>query len=132
MAVNNIAHRICSTQEDPRGLGRWTSMVIQGKKGENCRIICAYCPCISLGTTSAYALQTAALAQSNIYECARKIFWEDLSQYITERKETGETLIVMGDWNSEYCDIVNWMGNHGFHDAIHSKHSQTQPPITCT
>lgn len=132
MATNNIAHRICSTQEDPSGMGRWTSILIQRKKGEHCRVICTYCPCISLGMNSAYALQTAALAKKKIYDCARKVFWEDLYRFILECKDGGETLVVMGDWNSDYDDVVTWMRNIGFHDAIHNKHSHVQPPPTCT
>jgi Exonuclease III len=103
----------------------------QWKNGKQCRIICAYCPCISLGTSSVYAQQTAGLAQQNIYTCPRKVFWDDLRQYVQEQQETGETVILMGDWNSDYTDLLTWMDALGFKDAIHSRHPQTTPPITC-
>jgi Endonuclease/Exonuclease/phosphatase family. len=130
LATNEAAHRLTTTDKDQRQLGRWTSMLLNGKNGKRCRIICTYCPCISLGTSSVYAQQTVGLAQQNIYTCPRQVFWNDLRQYIQERQETGETVILMGDWNSDYTDLLTWMDALGFKDAIHSRHPRTTPPVT--
>lgn len=131
LTINETAHRIVATDKDPRLLGRWTSVLLNGKNGKKCRMVCAYCPCISTGPTSVYAQQTAGLAQQNIHECPRKVFWDDLKTYIQQRQEQGEVIILLGDWNSEYTDLTRWMNNLGYKDAIQSRHVGQEPPITC-
>lgn len=131
MTTNQTAHRTMKSDKDSRLLGRWTSVLLQGKQNKQCRIICAYCPCISTGTNTVYALQTVGLAQQNIHQCPRKAFWDDLKTYVTQRQESGESIILMGDWNSDYRDLTRWMECLGLKDAIHSRHHAQNPPITC-
>jgi exonuclease III len=130
MAMNRIAYSISDTTKDFRNLGRWTSIALKGKHQKKCRIICAYCPCISQGPTSTYALQVVGLAQQNIMVCPRQQFWEDLRTYITTCKDSGEQVILMGDWNSKYEEVVQWMAQCGLKDVIVSRHKATPPP-TC-
>jgi exonuclease III len=97
LAINRIAFSMISLENDPRNLGRWTSMLFKGKEQKKCRMICAYCPCISTGPTSTYALQTVGLARSNIMECPRKQFWEDLKTFIEQCTSNNEQIVLMGD-----------------------------------
>jgi len=131
LAINKIAYSIRSVAEDPRKLGRWTSMLLNGKNQHASRIVCAYCPCISNGPTSAYALQTVALSQLGILTCPRAQFWEDLKTSIMEWQSQGEHVILMGDWNSEYEEVRAWMATYGLTDIVHSRHSSIPPPPTC-
>jgi Endonuclease/Exonuclease/phosphatase family. len=131
MTTNQLAHRTIQLDQDPRRLGRWTSVLLQGKQERRCRIVCAYCPCIGTGTNTVYVLQTAGLAQQNIHICPRKAFWDDLKEYITQKQENGEFIILLGDWNSDYKDVSEWMDRLGFKDAIYSRHNVHPPPITC-
>jgi exonuclease III len=131
MAMNKIAFSIAESKEDPRSLGRWTSLLLRGKNQQLCRIICAYCPCRSLGPSSSYALQLVGLTKERILECPRKMFWTDLRTYVTQCQEQQETVILMGDWNSNYNEVVTWMQTLGLTDAVQIRHPTSKPPITC-
>lgn len=52
MTMNRTAYSVQSTDTDTMQLGRWSSMLLFGKNNQRCRVICAYCPCISTGPTS--------------------------------------------------------------------------------
>ena len=131
MAMNRIAYSITAHNDDARQLGRWTSFLFRGKNQHHCRIICAYCPCKGVGTKSTYALQVIGLAKAGITECPRKQFWDDLKCYIRECQNNNEQVIVMGDWNTEYREVVHWMRTLGLADIIQQRHSTSTPPPTC-
>ena len=130
MATNRIAYSIKKLDTDSRRLGRWSSILVKGKNDMLCRIICAYCPCISAGTSSTYAGQIIGLAKDQITSCPRHQFWQDLKTYIRECTDNSEQVIVMGDWNSQYQEVVQWMKMVGLKDIIHDRH-KTPPPPTC-
>jgi Exonuclease III len=131
MAINKCAYSIIKIEPDHRQLGRWTSILFRGKNQHLCRIICAYCPCKSTGPTSTYALQVVGLAQDTIVDCPRKQFWTDLKAYIGTCQEQNENVIIMGDWNSSYPEVVQWMNQFDLVDIIQTRHSHTRPPPTC-
>lgn len=130
MAMNRIAYSIGNIETDFRQLGRWTSILLKGKNQRKCRIVCAYCPCRSTGPYSTYALQVVGLAKSNITVCPRTQFWSDLKTFITSCKDNNEHVIVMGDWNSTYNEVVRWMDEMGMKDLIVDRH-KGEPPPTC-
>jgi hypothetical protein len=37
----------------------------------------------------------------------------------------------MGDWNTEYREVVQWMRTLGLADIIQQRHSTSTPPPTC-
>jgi Reverse transcriptase (RNA-dependent DNA polymerase). len=131
MAINKCAYSISSVQPDDRNLGRWTSILFRGKNQHLCRIICAYCPCKSTGPTSTYAMQVVGLMQEQITECPRKQFWTDLKLFISKCTEQKEHVIVMGDWNSHYPEVVQWMEQLNLVDILSRRHGHVPPPPTC-
>jgi len=131
LETNRVAYSIGIIEEDPRRLGRWTSIVLQGKDNHRSRIICAYCPCLSNGTSSTYALQTVALTQQKKYECPRKQFWIDLKEFIRQCQDKKEHIVIMGDWNSDYQEVTHWMSEFGLQDIIQQRHYLDTPPPTC-
>lgn len=112
-------------------MGRWTSMVLQGKDNQRCRIICAYCPCLSTGPSSTYVLQTVALTRQQVMECPRKQFWKDLKDFLVKCQQNNEQVIIMGDWNSDYYEVTQWMREVGLQDIIQQRPFQQNPPPTC-
>jgi exonuclease III len=118
MAVNRCAYSIVGADEDDRKLGRWSSFLLRGKNQKKSRIICAYCPCKSNGVTSTYAQQVVGLAKENIITCPRRQFWTDLKRHIQKCHDDDEQVIVMGDWNSKYSEVVQWMRELGLVDII--------------
>lgn len=131
MTTNRTAYSVQSTESDTMQLGRWSSMLLHGKNNQKCRVICAYCPCISTGPTSTYALQVIGLSKQNNYECPRTRFWLDLKTYITKCHTNQEHIVIMGDWNSEYAEVTTWMKELGLKDIIQSRQGQAIPPPTC-
>lgn len=51
---DSLSHRSSTISNDPTGLGRWTSILVNGTRGFSTRLICAYRPCKSNGPDTAY------------------------------------------------------------------------------
>jgi endonuclease/exonuclease/phosphatase family metal-dependent hydrolase len=76
-------------------------------------------------------MQVVGLAQETIMECPWKQFWIDLKAYIMTCQDQDETVILMGDWNSNYNDVVQSMSQFDLVDIINKRHNSTSPPPTC-
>lgn len=100
VATNTLAHRSTFTNNDPTGLGRWTSMLLSGKKGISTRIVCAYRPCKSNGPDTAYIQQALYFNSIGRKGDPRKLFMEDLAQTIKQWQHLGEKIILTGDFNT--------------------------------
>lgn len=87
---NSLAHRSTKINNDPTGLGRWTSVLIKGTQGFSTGIICAYRPCKSYGPDTAYMQKGDP----------RKFFMEDLANAIEGWQSKGEQIILTGDFNA--------------------------------
>lgn len=98
--TNSLAHRSTNIESDPTGLGRWTSILIQGKKGFNTRIVCAYRPCKSYGPETAYIQHSLYYSIIGRRGDPRKLFMDDLANAITTWSSKGERIIVVGDFNT--------------------------------
>ncbi|GFH55416.1 hypothetical protein CTEN210_11892, partial [Chaetoceros tenuissimus] len=129
---------------DPRGLGRWTEMTINGKEGTKTTFITCYCPNASKsGEEGVPAQQQVYINQHGAIRDEehvhyippeaerdpRKLFWVDLDIRIKELQEMGRKVFVMGDFNSEYSEVVEWMELRGLEDLIAKKHGKL--PRTC-
>lgn len=100
IATNTIAHRSTSVNHDPTGLGRWTSMLIQGKRGFSTRIVCVYRPCKSSGPDTAYIQQVLYFNKIQCKGDPRQLLMDDLATSISEWKQKGEKNILVGDFNT--------------------------------
>ena len=54
--------------------------------------------------------------------CPRQLFGIDLKAAIEAKVELGHQIIVMGDFNSEYSDLTEWMLELGLVDIISEAH----------
>jgi hypothetical protein len=102
MIVNGFTcAQVCHSDRDKRTLGRWCSNLLRGKHGLKLRIITVYRPVVSKGSLSAYQQQRCILLDNNIDTCPRMQLLQDLEIYITQCKDAGEQVIVMGDFNDD-------------------------------
>ena len=62
-------------------------------------------------------------------QCPRQLFGHDLAHTITQLQQSGHQIIVMGDFNSEYIKLKEWMMDKGLIDLIAAKHGPC--PRTC-
>lgn len=87
--------------EDPRGLGRWTWVLINGRHGLRTRIITAYRPTTdhsnSAGTV--YSQQELVLQAQGITSNPREAFLEDLAHQIRGWMEAGDQIVIGMDAN---------------------------------
>jgi exonuclease III len=102
VAQGEVAHRIIQTEKDPTGLGRWTSILISGKKGKRTRIISAYRPTVGSNTAGSVSMQHHLYFYQNqeVIESPRKKFMKDLTESIKKWKNDGEQIILGGDMNT--------------------------------
>jgi len=96
IVVNDtLAHRSHSCENDNTGLGRWTSTIIQGKKGFLTRLVCAYRPCKSSGPDTVYMQHVQYFHRINRRGDPRTLFMEDLAQQIISWQHNGEKIILV-------------------------------------
>ena len=60
--------------------------------------------------------------------CPRKLYGYDLNKFITSKSDAGHKIIILGDFNSSYIELNNWMNNIGCGDLLNQKHGTC--PIT--
>ena len=125
MAFDDICHSEVGSERgwDPRGLGRWNSMTFRGIYNSRTTIISAYCPVKSTNPGGAYMQQVAYIQENldkeqddpnsipliNNRECPRELFGADVKKYISEKMEDGHQILLMGDFNSDFQELKEWM-----------------------
>jgi len=144
MAFDEVSHRISDRGQDDRGLGRWSSMELNGIGGMKTTIITAYCPVNSPGLGGCYTQQLTYMSMHRSepeltnhhipddINCPRQLFGYDLRKFIERLLEQGNQIIVMGDFNSEYVNLRDWMLDFGMLDIIGHKHGYDAAPKTHT
>jgi len=123
MAFDSVSFRISDREQDSRGLGRWSWMDLNGVGGLKTTIITAYCPANSSGLGGCYTqhltymrmhckeLESSCHFIPETINCPRQLFGNDLRKFVEERIKQGNQIILMGDFNSEYAVLRDWMLN---------------------
>ena len=127
LSLNSSTSRtLPNSLSDPEGLGRWTSTLYNGKRDLKLRIIQIYCPSLpsELSHNSVYAQHHRYFLTKNIQECPRNLFFTHLQQFITERLQSQEQLIVMGDLNhtldsNVITQFLSSLNLHNIHQSLH-------------
>ena len=57
--------------------------------------------------------------------CPRALFGHDLQRFLEGRIDQGQQIALMGDFNSEYVDLREWMMDLGLLDIIGKKMVKT-------
>ena len=133
---NDTALRKQQHGEDSRKLGRWTWVTIEGKSQCKTLIISAYCPCKSNGgTTTVWAQHLDAMTEwepdlPDGIDDPRKLFWYDLSMTVQAATSDGYKVMLLGDFNSDFIDLREWMVQHGLVDNICEIHGYDKAPKT--
>ena len=130
LGINALASKINRTGYDSSGLGRWSWILMRGKRDTVTRIVTAYCP-VKPSTTgiqgqyTVYAQHLRAFSTDPI-----QAFWTDLGKDIDKWTEAEEHLILCGDWNTSVLDpdITTFMNSRGLKEAITHRHGDSPPP----
>ena len=130
IAINSLVAKINTCGYDPSGLGRWTWMLMRGRRGTTTRVITAYCPCKVHITGPSN--QRTVYAQHLRHSSREPItaFWEDLGQALDTWTQDEEQIIICGDWNHPINStfLKTYMGERGLKEAIHHRHGTNSPP----
>ena len=130
VAVNTIVAKVNTCGYDTSGLGRWTWMLMRGKRDTITRIITAYCPCKPkiTGATGQHTVYTQHLWHTSKEPI--KAFWDNLGKELDKWIAQEEQIILCGDWNTPVTDsgITEFMSRRGLKEVITYRHGQSPPP----
>ena len=119
---------------DGEGLGRWTSTIYNGKRDIKVRIVQVYCPALpsEMSNNSVYAQHHRYFLTKNNTECPRKIFFSHLHRFISERLQSQEQLIIMGDFNyamdsRTIASFQSSLNLHNIHKSLHNNYHANIP-----
>jgi len=130
---DEMAFRVRKRGEDARGLGRWSWQELQGINDLKTTIVTPYCPVVSSNPGGCYSQHLRYMAQHANDEngsehavpeaitCPRALFGHDLQRFLEGRIDQGHQIVLMGDFNSEYADLREWMLDLGLLDIIGEK-----------
>ena len=91
---------------DATGLGKWCWTKYQGKGGKVLRVITAYRACHIGCVKSTVPQQFRYLIKKNRAIYPMKAFLDDLQSEISIWRETGESIVVMGDFNETLNPLI--------------------------
>ena len=128
VATREAACRVRDMANDPTGLGRWTSMLINGKKGHSVRIVTAYNPCNSRGTNTVWDQQLRYFRNKGEKRSPGLMFQKDLLHAIQSWIDDGEHVFVMMDLNQHALEgpLATALESIGAHEVILTKHKDAQ------
>ena len=103
MAFDHIAGTIHATHQDPRGLGRWSSILFLGRDSKATCVISAYNPCKVKGLKpdAVHTQHRRYFTKHGIDVCPRKMLENDLSDYIESLTIKGTQIILCLDLNED-------------------------------
>ena len=130
LAINSLVAKINTCGYDPSGLGRWSWMLMRGRRGTITRVVTAYCPCKAniTGPTGQRTVYAQHLRQSTREPI--QAFWDDFGIAIDNWIKDEEQLILCGDWNHPINDtfLNDYMGQRGLREVILFRHGNKPPP----
>ncbi len=105
LITNEWTGRILKCDTDSSGLGRWTTITLNGKRHRKIAIISAYQVCktsLQQGGINTCFTQQWHLLRSQGHDSPepRQQFWTDLTNHIRNLQSSGHLIIVIGDFNT--------------------------------
>jgi hypothetical protein len=137
IAMPQVTPHIIEKSNDKTKLGRWTTLLLQGKQGHRVRLITGYRPHkLQSGLNSGE--QTVAAQHQRFFRSQgrelepQEAFIQDLDKEIEGWLQNGEELVIALDANEDVrSGATNTMlTQHGLKEAILDKHSHLSAPAT--
>ena len=124
LAINKASHRVQSSSSniDPSGLGRWSSILFRGSHGVTLRAMTAYRVCNqhAPGPNTAASQHHRYMLSQGDTRHSRDAILQDLATAVTQYHDEGEQVIVMMDCNEDVRSpsIKAFMRSIGLKEAI--------------
>jgi len=122
--------RATAESVDPSGLGRWSSILIGGKKNHAFRIVNAYIPCDNASTeNTVYRQHKLHLQRQGDLRLPRTAMLEDLYATMSAWLAAGELLMVFMDANEDIRtgEVNSMFRSLNLREMISQKHGSTHP-----
>ena len=130
LATKEASCRCRATGDDPTGLGRWTSILIEGRQGHKLRVVTAYNPCeTKKGVNTVYKQHKRYFRTMGHDRNPNTAFLQDLQKALEAWLAADEQLIVMMDANQDIRSdkIAQKLKELGLRETIISKHEHHSP-----
>ena len=132
MAMSTVTvSRVRNTDGDPLGLGRWSSIQIEGSKGHYTRHVNGYVPCANKkGSLTVHSQQKEYFRQQGTDREPIQAMQEDFKEALIEWCEAGETIVIRMDANQDVRNgsFALMLQSHGFQEQISFRHGHLEPP----
>ena len=136
----NWSSRTTKRGQDPSGMGRWSYLVVEGKKNSKVMIICGYRVCSgqnikSVGPLTAYSQQYYLLREDGKKKPnPQKQFIKDLKLFISTNILTGHEILICLDanekWEAPKSKIKKMAQELGLVDLVSEMISPPPPTYT--
>ena len=130
ITLGDNVHRIIATGSDDI-LGRWSWTTIRGGNDIHTTIITAYRPCLRGGEKTTYTQHIRTFNLQQRKGCPRHLWKVDLQQFIQQRMDKGEQIILAADMNENIRNsrIRNWISQMGLIEGITLQHKEEVPTV---
>ena len=129
LGLNSTVSTVFKSGKD-EVLGRWSWMTLRGKNNIQTTIITGYRPCDNpSGPDSVYLQQQRYLNANQINTCPRELWLKDLTQFVKQKLEEGQQIIVMADMNDSVQQklVSIWANKIGLVEVV-SKTVEVEVP----
>ena len=137
LSRNLLSHKAqTQRQQDPTGLGRWSSTLYQGQQHKKLQVIQLYRPCKPNphSHNGVFQQHSRFLLSKQITTCPRAQLLLDIQHFILQCQQNNEQIILMGDFNDNINQppISTLFSSLGMHNVLASLFPSTysQSPQT--
>ena len=117
---------------DPTGLARWVSVLMEGRENHKTRFVQAYNPCFSEWLNSVYQQQARYLRDEKRKENPHKAFEKDFKAALVEWLGNGDSIVVSIDANQDVLNgrLQRMFASLGLRNIIKEMHPNLPMPAT--
>lgn len=133
ISQGHLALRSIQQKHDERKMGRWTSQLFRGKGDIRTRVVSVYVPHVAKehGSKKIFCQQQEALLNNKVSGAVLTVFWKDFWEQIDFWLDSGEQLVIAGDWNKDVrMDWIQPFTERQLIPAITHRHPDDYQP-TC-
>jgi hypothetical protein len=135
MAFNGLLPRTIATDSDPENLGRWASILTEGKGTHSTRYVAGYMPCKSTkGTKTVYVQHQEHFRRQKTDREPFQAMMEDFHRTLSAWCDAGENIVLGMDANGDVRNgpVALMLQSLGFQEQITSRHGHDPPPQPLT
>ena len=136
IGLSKMKPRAIEAGNDPENLGRWASMLVEGKTTHAIRYVTAYMPhrshdmTVRKGSGKVYIQQIEHFRRQGTDREPQQALLEDLQEQLIKWDEAGEKVVCYMDANQDVRQgpVADMFASAGYREQITLRHGKTRPP----